>query len=40
MVGIIAEAAAEIFISCEDVVLTVTKADTRAALMVDDLALV
>ena len=38
MVGIIAEAAAEIFISCEDVVLTVTEADTRAALMVDDLA--
>ena len=38
MVGIIAEAAAEIFILCEDVVLTVTEADTRAALMVDDLA--
>ena len=38
MGGIIAEAAAEIFISCEDVVLTVTEADARAALMIDDMA--
>ena len=38
MVGIIAEAAAEIFISCGDDVFTMTEADARAVLMVDDIA--
>ena len=38
MVGITTEAAVEIFISCGDDVFTLTEADARAILMVDDMA--